>query len=75
MRTIDIVAPHIIVSLGRQALATLSITEQHRLELKSHVWQVVGWSGIRLMPLYHPSQQVCNIHHRRRADVKPEGLN
>lgn len=61
-RTIDIIAPHIVVSLGKYALNALAIIEEHRLDLKSNVGQDVAWRGIRLMPLYHPSQQVCNIH-------------
>ena len=61
-RTIDVVEPLIVVSLGKHALDALAIIEQHHLELKSNVGTAVAWHGIRLMPLYHPSQQVCNIH-------------
>lgn len=61
-RTIDIVDPRIVVSLGTKALDALSIIEQHHLKLKNHVGQNFAWHGIRLMPLYHPSPQVCNIY-------------
>ena len=61
-RTIEIVSPRIVVALGKQALAALAIIEPHGLELKRNVGQDVVWRGVRLIPLYHPSQQVCNIH-------------
>ena len=61
-RTIDIVSPRIVVALGKQALAALAIIEPHGLELKRNIGQAVDWRGMHLMPLYHPSQQVCNIH-------------
>ncbi|SEP41977.1 uracil-DNA glycosylase [Propionispora vibrioides] len=61
-RTIEIVEPRIVVSLGKQALNALAVIEQHHLKLRENVGQDFAWNGIHLMPLYHPSQQVCNIH-------------
>ena len=61
-RTIEIVSPRIVVTLGKQALAALAIIEPHGLELKRNVGQAVAWRGMHLIPLYHPSQQACNIH-------------
>jgi uracil-DNA glycosylase len=69
-RTIEIVSPKIVVTLGKQALAAVSIIEAHSLELKHHVGNDMSWRGIRLVPLYHPSQQVCNIHRNLQVQQK-----
>ena len=61
-KTIDIVAPRIIVPLGVKALDALASIEEHHIELRRHVGQDFAWRGIRLVPLYHPSPKVCSIH-------------
>lgn len=73
IRTIKIVSPKVVVTLGNKALEALSIIEPHSLELKQHVGQDIQWRGIRLVPLYHPSQRVCNTHrsiHQQKEDFK-----
>ena len=57
-RTIEVISPKLIVTLGSVALEALKAVESHSLTLKSDVGKVVNWNGRELIPLYHPSPQV-----------------
>jgi uracil-DNA glycosylase len=57
-RTIELVNPEIIVTLGGVALAALKRLHDHPFTLRDDVAKVRQWNSRRLIPLYHPSPQV-----------------
>ncbi len=57
-RTIDLIDPKIVVTLGAVALEALKSVEQHDLKIKDAVAVPVRWYGRTLIPFYHPSPQV-----------------
>ena len=61
-KTLDLISPEIVVTLGSVALEALKAVEQHDLTLKSDVGKVCQWNRKKLMPLYHPSPQVIASH-------------
>ncbi len=69
-RTIEVVSPRLIGTLGSVALDALKPIEDHDLTLKSDVGRVVSWNGIELIPLYHPSPQVFASHWNRDMQLK-----
>lgn len=58
-RTLDIVRPTVVVSLGNKALAALSRLAPHAVTLRAHAASPVVWNGGMLFPLFHPSPQVA----------------
>jgi Uracil-DNA glycosylase len=63
-RTIEIINPKIIVTLGTVALEALKSIEYHQFTLKSDVARILQWNGKILLPLYHPSPQTIASHRR-----------
>lgn len=57
-RTIELIKPQLIATLGGVALEALSRIAYHEFKLKSHAGQALNWNGTKLVPLYHPSPQV-----------------
>ncbi len=57
-RTIEVLHPPVIATLGAVALAALKWIAPHDYTLKTSAAQVVDWNGRQLVPLYHPSPQV-----------------
>lgn len=57
-RTIDLVEPNVIVTLGTVALEALKLLHYHEFTLKHDGGRIRGWNGRLLVPLYHPSPQV-----------------
>lgn len=57
-RTLAVVQPAVLVTLGNKALAALHLIEPHLHTLRQHAATVVPWNGWTLFPLYHPSPQV-----------------
>lgn len=66
-RTIELVDPRVIVTLGSVALESLKRIEYHELNLKSSASQIHSWNNRVLVPIYHPSPQVL-ASHRREAE-------
>ncbi|HEX3186344.1 MAG TPA: uracil-DNA glycosylase [Pyrinomonadaceae bacterium] len=66
-RTIAIVDPRVIVTLGSVALEALKRIQYHELSLKDSAATVQSWNGRVLVPIYHPSPQVL-ASHRREAE-------
>ena len=66
-RTIEIVDPQVVVTLGSVALDALNLIEPHALNLKESAAKVQSWNGRVLVPIYHPSPQVL-ASHRREAE-------
>ncbi|HKP71075.1 MAG TPA: uracil-DNA glycosylase [Pyrinomonadaceae bacterium] len=67
-RTIELIQPQIIATLGGVALEALSRIAYHEFKLKSHAGNALSWNGTKLVPLYHPSPQV--IAAQRGLDLQ-----
>ncbi len=63
-RTIEMVDPAVVVTLGSVALAALKTIELHNLSLKESAARIHQWDGRVLVPIYHPSPQVLASHRR-----------
>ena len=72
VRTIEVVCPMVIVTLGRKALEGLSWIAPHQLELKRHVATPHRWLDYLVFPLYHPSPRVLSTRNfaKQREDFK-----
>ena len=57
-RTIELINPQVIVTLGGVALEALKRLHNHPFTLRDDVAKVREWNGRTLIPLYHPSPQV-----------------
>src|SRR5215467_2230281 len=66
-RTIELVDPRVIVTLGSVALEALKRIQYHELNLKESAARIHSWNGRVLVPIYHPSPQVL-ASHRREAE-------
>jgi DNA polymerase len=66
-RTIELVDPRVLVTLGSVALEALKRIHYHELNLKQNAAQIHEWNGRVLVPIYHPSPQVL-ASHRREAE-------
>ncbi|HET6979633.1 MAG TPA: uracil-DNA glycosylase [Pyrinomonadaceae bacterium] len=69
-RTIDLVDPRVIVTLGSVALESLKRIQSHELNLKSSAAQIHSWNDRVLVPIYHPSPQVLASHRREQEQLK-----
>lgn len=72
-RTLDVVQPQIIATLGSKALAALHLIRPHGYTLRTAAATAVPWNGQTLFPLYHPSPQVVvsptgRCHAAQEAD-------
>jgi len=56
-RTIDLLDPRIVVTIGAAALKAVGGIEAHSLSL-AYVGRPIHWYGRQLIALYHPSPQV-----------------
>src|ERR1041385_8667412 len=63
-RTIELVNPRVIVTLGSVALEALKRIQYHELNLKESAARIHDWNGRVLVPIYHPSPQVLASHRR-----------
>jgi uracil-DNA glycosylase family 4 len=66
-RTIEIVDPRVIVTLGSVALEALKRIHYHEFNLKESAARIQMWGNRVLVPIYHPSPQVL-ASHRRESD-------
>lgn len=57
-RTLELIDPPIVATLGSVALDSIKVIEPHCLKLKTDAGETVAWNGRKLLPLYHPSPQV-----------------
>ena len=70
IRTIDLIDPPVVATLGSVALDGIKVIEPHSLSLKSNAGQVVDWKGRKLIPLYHPSPQVIAAQRGLHLQLK-----
>ncbi len=66
-RTIALIDPRLVVTLGSVALAALKRIHYHEFTLKESAGKLLQWDGRLLLPIYHPSPQVL-ASHRREAE-------
>jgi DNA polymerase len=66
-RTIELIDPRVIVTLGSVALEALKRIQYHDLNLKESAARIHAWNDRVLVPIYHPSPQVL-ASHRREAE-------
>ena len=69
-RTIELVDPKLIVTLGSVALEALKRIESHELNLRESAAQIHQWNGRVLVPIYHPSPQVLASHRREKEQLR-----
>ncbi len=69
-RTIELVDPRVIVTLGSVALEALKRIQYHELSLKTAASQVHSWNNRVLVPIYHPSPQVLASHRREAEQLR-----
>jgi uracil-DNA glycosylase len=69
-RTIEIVDPKVVVTLGSVALEALKRIHYHELNLKEAAARIHEWNGRVLVPIYHPSPQVLASHRREAEQLR-----
>jgi len=69
-RTIDLVDPSVIVTLGGAALDALKLLHYHEFNLRDDAASIRTWNGRLLVPLYHPSPQVLITSRREEAQLR-----
>jgi uracil-DNA glycosylase family 4 len=69
-RTIEVVNPRVVVTLGAVALEALKRIHYHEFTLKDSAAQVRAWQGRVLVPIYHPSPQVLASHRREQEQLR-----
>lgn len=67
-RTIELIDPMVIATLGSVALDAIKAVRPHELKLKEDAGSPIVWYGRTLIPLYHPSPQV--IAAQRGLDLQ-----
>jgi DNA polymerase len=70
LKTINLIDPKIIVTLGTVALEALKTIEYHQIILRTDAGKIFRWQARRLVPLYHPSPQVVASHRRLREQLE-----
>jgi uracil-DNA glycosylase len=69
-RTIELVDPRVIVTLGSVALEALKRIQYHELSLRESAAQIHSWNDRVLVPIYHPSPQVLASHRREAEQLR-----
>jgi uracil-DNA glycosylase len=68
-RTIELIDPRVIVTLGSVALEALKRIQYHELNLKESAAEIHAWQDRVLVPIYHPSPQVLASHRREKEQL------
>jgi len=69
-RTIELIDPSIVVTLGGVALEALKLVHYHEFKMKDDAAKVLRWNDRMLIPLYHPSPQVLITSRHERAQLR-----
>ena len=69
-RTIELIDPRVIVTLGSVALEALKRIHYHEFILKEAIGKIHRWNDRLLVPLYHPSPQVLASHRREAQQLQ-----
>jgi len=68
-RTMELVNPRVVVTLGAVALDALNVIDGHKFNLKEAAAKILRWHGRVLVPIYHPSPQVLASHRREAQQL------
>jgi uracil-DNA glycosylase family 4 len=71
-KTIELVNPDVIVTLGGTALNALKYISNHSFVLRDSVAKEQEWNGKKLFPLYHPGDRAKRYRKKtqQRSDFK-----
>jgi DNA polymerase len=69
-RTMELVQPAVIVTLGTVALEALKLLHYHEFNLKNDGGKIRRWDNRLLVPLYHPSPQVLITSRDEDAQLR-----
>ncbi len=69
-RTIALVDPEVVVTLGNAALEAIKLIQHHEFSLKNDAAKLRRWNDRLLIPLYHPSPQVLITSRDERAQLR-----
>ncbi len=69
-RTIALIDPKLVVTLGGVALDALKLVHYHELNLKEAAGRIHRWHQRLLVPLYHPSPQVLITSRDEAAQLR-----
>ena len=69
-RTIELINPQVIVTLGGVALEALKRLHDHPFTLRDDAAKVRRWNDRTLIPLYHPSPQVLVTRRDANAQMQ-----
>jgi len=69
-RTIELIEPRVIVTLGGAALDALKLLHYHEFNLQNDAAKIRRWNGRLLVPLYHPSPQVLITSRDEKTQLK-----
>jgi uracil-DNA glycosylase family 4 len=69
-RTIELIDPLVIVTLGSVALDALRRIHYHEFTLKTAAGKIKKWNARLLVPVYHPSPQVLASHRREVEQLR-----
>jgi len=69
-KTIEIIDPEIIVTIGVKALETLKYIKQHNFLLENNVAQILSWNNRKLFPLYHMSPRLFNCPRNGKEQME-----
>jgi uracil-DNA glycosylase family 4 len=69
-RSIELVDPRVIVTLGTVALDALKLVHYHEFTLKNDAGEIRRWKDRLLVPLYHPSPQVLITSRKEEAQLR-----
>ena len=69
-RTIELIDPPVIATLGGVALEALKLVHYHEFSLQNDAAKIRRWNGRLLVPLYHPSPQVLITSRKEAAQLR-----
>jgi uracil-DNA glycosylase family 4 len=69
-RSIELVDPRVVVTLGTVALEALRLVHYHDFNLKNDAGRILGWNSRLLVPLFHPSPQVLITSRKEAAQLR-----
>lgn len=68
-KQIETINPKAIVTIGTKALRGLYYISKHDFSIKNDVGKIKYWDGKLLVPLYHTSNKVRNIHRDEERQI------
>lgn len=69
-RQIELINPLILVTLGQIALHAVNLIFRTDIKLRQAVGRIISIKERILIPLYHPSPRVLNIHRKRVQQIR-----